>query len=182
MSAATKRRYITNKVEREFYELSEDDIIAQVRQSRGNNLHEVLDQSGDSYVVSMPTKFRKAVWLRRDQFVIVRPIAEGDKVKGEIEYILDQDNVLYIRELGKWPACFEEHALKMTREAKRGKTSDKLIDDDMLPPSESEEEDDESEEEEEEETYDENEEADDEEEEEEEFDTYNPNRMQAPTK
>ncbi|CAL2045167.1 unnamed protein product [Caenorhabditis brenneri] len=175
MSAATKKRYITNKVEREFYELAEDDIVAQVRQSRGNNLHEVLDQNGDSYVVSMPTKFRKAVWLRRDQFVVVRPIAEGDKVKGEIEYILDQENVLYIRELGKWPACFEEHALKMTREAKRGKTSDKLIDDDMLPPSESE--DDESEGE---ETYDEDEEVDDEEYEE--FDTYNPNRMQAPSK
>lgn len=176
MSAATKKRYITNKVEREFYELAEDDIIAQVRQSRGNNLHEVFDQNGDSYVVSMPTKFRKAVWLRRDQFVVVRSIAEGDKVKGEIEYILDQDNVLYIRELGKWPLCFEEHALKMTREAKRGKASDKLIDDDMLPPSESEEEDDESEGE---ETYDENEEVDAEEDDE--FDTYNPNRMQAPS-
>ncbi|UMM35542.1 hypothetical protein L5515_008113 [Caenorhabditis briggsae] len=124
----------------------------------------------------MPTKFRKAVWLRRDQFVVVRPIAEGDKVKGEIEYILDQDNVLYIRELGKWPSCFEEHALKMTREAKRGKANDKMIDDDMLPPSESEEEDDESEDE-IEDTYDEDEETDDEE-----FDTYNPNRMQAPSK
>ncbi|CAO4379791.1 unnamed protein product [Caenorhabditis nigoni] len=177
MSAATKKRYITNKVGSEFYELAEEDIIAQVRQSRGNNLHEVLDQNGDSYVVSMPTKFRKAVWLRRDQFVVVRPIAEGDKVKGEIEYILDQDNVLYIRELGKWPSCFEEHALKMTREAKRGKANDKMIDDDMLPPSESEEEDDESEDE-KEDTYDEDEETDDEEE----FDTYNPNRMQAPSK
>ncbi|CAP29059.1 Protein CBG09545 [Caenorhabditis briggsae] len=176
MSAATKKRYITNKVGSEFYELAEEDIIAQVRQSRGNNLHEVLDQNGDSYVVSMPTKFRKAVWLRRDQFVVVRPIAEGDKVKGEIEYILDQDNVLYIRELGKWPSCFEEHALKMTREAKRGKANDKMIDDDMLPPSESEEEDDESEDE-IEDTYDEDEETDDEE-----FDTYNPNRMQAPSK
>ncbi|CAA94859.1 putative RNA-binding protein EIF1AD [Caenorhabditis elegans] len=175
MSAATKKRYITNKVGSEFYELVDEDIIAQVRQSRGNNLHEVLDQNGDSYVVSMPTKFRKSVWLRRDQFVVVRPITEGDKVKGEIEYILDQDNVLYIRELGKWPTCFEENALKMTREAKRGQTSDKMIDDDMLPPSESEEED----ESEGEETYDEDD-VDDEEEEE--FDTYNPNRMQAPSK
>lgn len=180
MSAATKKRYITNKVGSEFYELAEEDIIAQVRQSRGNNLHEVLDQNGDSYVVSMPTKFRKAVWLRRDQFVVVRSIAEGDKVKGEIEYILDQDNVLYIRELGKWPTCFEEQALKMTREAKRGKTSDKMIDDDMLPPSESEEDDD-DESEEEEDTCDEDEEVVDEDEDEE-FDTYNPNRMQAPSK
>lgn len=177
MSAATKKRYITNKVGSEFYELADEDIIAQVRQSRGNNLHEVFDQNGDSYVVSMPTKFRKAVWLRRDQFVVIRSIAEGDKVKGEIEYILDQENVLYIRELGKWPSCFEEHALKMTRESKRGNANDNMIDDDMLPPSESEEDSDESEKE---ETNDEDEEVGDEEEEE--FDTYNPNRMQAPSK
>uniref|UniRef100_A0A8R1DGI8 Probable RNA-binding protein EIF1AD n=1 Tax=Caenorhabditis japonica TaxID=281687 RepID=A0A8R1DGI8_CAEJA len=176
MSAATKKRYITNKVESEFYELADDDIIAQVRQSRGNNLHEVFDQNGELYVVSMPTKFRKAVWLRRDQFVIVRPISEGDKVKGEIEYILDQENVLYIRELGKWPACFEEQALKMTRESKRGAANDKMIDDDMLPPSESEDEDDEGEE-----TFDDDiDDEEDEDEEEEEFNTYNPNRMQAP--
>ncbi|CAI2354462.1 unnamed protein product [Caenorhabditis sp. 36 PRJEB53466] len=180
MSAATKKRYITNKVGSEFYELAEGDIIAQVRQSRGNNLHEVFDQNGEAYVVSMPTKFRKAVWLRRDQFVIVRPIAEGDKVKGEIEYILDQENVLYIRELGKWPACFEEQALKMTREAKRGNASDQMIDDDMLPPSESEDEDDEDESG-GEETYDDDM-GDEEEEEDDDFDTYNPNRMQAPSK
>ncbi|CAI5451780.1 unnamed protein product [Caenorhabditis angaria] len=176
MSVASKRRFITNKVESEMYVPVEGDIIAQVKGSRGNNLHEVLDQNNDSYVVSMPSKFRKAVWIRRGQFVVVRAIDEGDKVKGEIEHVLDEENILYIRECEKWPKLFEAEAEQMTREAKRGgKANDQMIDDDMLPPSDSEE--DEEEYEDEEEEAEENSD-----EEEDEFDTYNPNRMQAPPK
>ncbi|CAB3397299.1 unnamed protein product [Caenorhabditis bovis] len=175
MSVASKRRFITNKVESEMYIPNDGDIIAQVTQSRGNNLHEIIDETGDTYVVSMPSKFRKAVWIRRGQFVVIRPIDEGDKVKGEIEHVLDEENVLYIRELQKWPSRFESEAEKMTREAKRGTKSDQMIDDDMLPPSDSEEDEEESEDSDESD-------VDEEEEEEEEFDTYNPNRMQAPAK
>ena len=32
-----------------------------------------------SYLVSMPTKFRKNVWIKRGDFCIVKPIEEGDK-------------------------------------------------------------------------------------------------------
>lgn len=59
---------------------ADGDIIAQVKAARGNNLHEIEDQCGNTYVVSMPQKFRKAVWIRRGQFVVVRAIDEGDKV------------------------------------------------------------------------------------------------------
>ncbi|KHJ88287.1 hypothetical protein OESDEN_11921 [Oesophagostomum dentatum] len=132
------------------------------------------------YVASMPSKFRKAVWIRRGQFVVLRPIEEGDKVKAEIEHILDEENVLYIRSQNKWPARFEEQARMMTRDAKRGATGENpMIDEDMLPPSDSDE-------------YDEDEEEENEDEEQEgssgdetsddDVDTrqYNPNRNQAP--
>ena len=36
----------------------------------------------------MPTKFRKNVWIKRGDFVMVQPIDEGDKVKAEIVHIL----------------------------------------------------------------------------------------------
>ncbi|RCN49213.1 putative translation initiation factor eIF-1A [Ancylostoma caninum] len=135
MSVSTKRRYITNKVESEYYTPVEGDIIAQVRSARGNNLHEVEDENGEMYVASMPSKFRKAVWIRRGQFVVLRPIEEGDKVKAEIEHVLDEENVLYIRSQNKWPSRFEEQARLMTRDAKRGTTGENvMIDDDMLPP------------------------------------------------
>ncbi|KJH51554.1 putative translation initiation factor eIF-1A [Dictyocaulus viviparus] len=139
MSISTKRRYITNKVESEYYTPVDGDIIAQVRNARGNNLHEVLDENGEMYVVSMPSKFRKTVWIRRGQFVVLRPIKEGDKVKAEIEYVLDEENVLYIRSRNRWPYRFEEEARMMTRDAKRGIKQHAIIDDDMLPPSDSDE-------------------------------------------
>ncbi|KAK6757484.1 hypothetical protein RB195_015359 [Necator americanus] len=140
MSVSTKRRYITNKVESEYYTPVDGDIIAQVRSARGNNLHEVEDENGGMYVASMPSKFRKAVWIRRGQFVVLRPIEEGDKVKAEIEHVLDEENVLYIRSQNKWPSRFEEQARLMTRDAKRGTKGDNaMIDDDMLPPSDSDE-------------------------------------------
>ena len=41
-----------------------------------------------SYLVSMPTKFRKNVWIKRGDYCIVEPIEEGDKVKAEIVRIL----------------------------------------------------------------------------------------------
>uniref|UniRef100_A0A183F5C0 Probable RNA-binding protein EIF1AD n=1 Tax=Heligmosomoides polygyrus TaxID=6339 RepID=A0A183F5C0_HELPZ len=127
-----KQRYDPNQ----FLEASsEGDIIAQVRNARGNNLHEVEDEKGELYVASMPSKFRKAIWIRRGQFVVLRPIEEGDKVKAEIEHVLDEDNILYIRSVNKWPERFEEQARLMTRDAKRGgKGEDAMIDDDMLPP------------------------------------------------
>ncbi|KAK6035822.1 putative translation initiation factor eIF-1A [Cooperia oncophora] len=139
MSVSTKRRYITNKVESEYYTPVEGDIIAQVKNTRGNNLHEIEDENGETYVASMPSKFRKAIWIRRGQFVVLRPIEEGDKVKAEIEHVLDEENILYIRSMNKWPARFEEQARMMTRDAKRGGKGDTMIDDDMLPPSDSDE-------------------------------------------
>ena len=36
----------------------------------------------------MPTKFRKNVWIKRGDYVLVQPIEEGDKVKAEIVQIL----------------------------------------------------------------------------------------------
>lgn len=140
MSVSTKRRYIANKVVSEYYTPVKGDIIAQVRGARGNNLHEVEDENGEMYVASMPSKFRKTVWIRRGQFVVLRPIEEGDKVKAEIEHVLDEENVLYIRSKDKWPLRFEEQAKMMTREAKRGGNGEhNMIDDDMLPPSDSDE-------------------------------------------
>ncbi len=42
----------------------------------------------------MPNKFRKNVWVKRGDFVIVAPIEEGDKVKGEIATVLYKEQVI----------------------------------------------------------------------------------------
>ncbi len=50
----------------------------------------------------MPTKYRKNVWIKRGDFVVVQPISEGEKVKAEIINILYADQIKYIQSQGKW--------------------------------------------------------------------------------
>lgn len=54
----------------------------------------------------MPTKFRKNVWIKRGDFVLVEPIEEGDKVKAEIVRILSPEHVKVFSAEGVWPKKF----------------------------------------------------------------------------
>ena len=42
-----------------------DLLNVQVVCGRGNNLHEVEDPDGRQFLASMPTKFRRNVWIKR---------------------------------------------------------------------------------------------------------------------
>lgn len=129
MSKATKRKYVTKEVLDEFVVPAGDEQVAKVVAGRGNNLHEVEDSNGEKYLVSMPTKFRKNIWIKRGDFIIIKPIEEGDKVKAEIVRILYKEQIKYIKENNQWPQRF-------TAEEKGN--SDEMIPSDMLPPSDSE--------------------------------------------
>lgn len=87
MSKATKRKHVVKEVD-DLTIPTESQSIVRIVESRGNNLHEVADPAGDQYLVSMPTKFRRNIWVKRGNFVLVEPITEGDKVKAEIVRIL----------------------------------------------------------------------------------------------
>ena len=123
MSQSTKRKHVTKEVLDEFRLPQNNEKIVQIIAGRGNNLHEVFDPSGQSttevtsnqeltinkYLVSMPTKFRKNVWIKRGDFVVVEPIIEGDKVKAEIVQILYKEQIKYIKNQGQWPPQFLEN-------------------------------------------------------------------------
>lgn len=108
MSSATKRKHVTREVEQEFILPEGNQSIVKVLAGRGNNLHEVQDNIGNTYLVSMPNKFRKNVWIKRGDFVVVNPIEEGDKVKAEICTILYKDQIKYIKANNLWPTEFEK--------------------------------------------------------------------------
>jgi len=130
MSKVTKRKHVTKEVTEEFALPEEGQQVVKVVSSKGNNLHEVQTSDGEIFLVSMPTKFRKNVWIKRGDFVIVQPIEEGDKVKAEISHILYKPQITYIQQQGKWPSSFD------TTVRSDGISSDQsLIPDDMLPPS-----------------------------------------------
>merc|ERR1712147_409123 len=107
MSSATKRKHVTRDVVQNFTLPQDDESIVQVVAGRGNNLHEVKTQTGETFLVSMPTKFRKNVWIKRGDFVVVKPIEEGDKVKAEILTILYKEQIKYIKAENQWPVGFE---------------------------------------------------------------------------
>ncbi|VDN57522.1 unnamed protein product [Dracunculus medinensis] len=142
MSNVRKRRIVQREAKTIMVLPKKDDIIAKITASRGNNLHSV-DSCGESYLVSMPTKFRKSIWVKRGNFVVISTIQEGNKVKGEIVHILDNENILYIYEQNLWPQRFLEDAEKLTRAFRRNvpvssNKKHEMIDADMLPPSDSE--------------------------------------------
>ncbi|KAI5632035.1 translation initiation factor 1A / IF-1 domain-containing protein [Phthorimaea operculella] len=109
MSKQTKRKHVMNEALWDDYELpKENQSIVKVLKSKGNNLHEVTTPSGEEYLVSMPTKFRKNIWVKRGDYILVEPILEGDKVKGEIVKIMNKDSIKYYKENNVWPIEFED--------------------------------------------------------------------------
>jgi len=124
MSSATKRKHVTRDVVQNFTLPQDDETIVQVVAGRGNNLHEVRRDSGETFLVSMPTKFRKNVWIKRGDFVVVKPIEEGDKVKAEILTILYKEQIKYIKAENQWPAGFEAAKVE-EEEEEEGEQKDK---------------------------------------------------------
>ncbi|CAG4938191.1 unnamed protein product [Parnassius apollo] len=109
MSKVTKRKHVMNEALWDDYELpKENQSIVKVLKSKGNNLHEITTPAGEEYLVSMPTKFRKNIWVKRGDYIIVEPIPEGDKVKAEIVKILSKDSIKFFKESNVWPKEFED--------------------------------------------------------------------------
>ncbi|XP_061785132.1 cathepsin F [Nerophis lumbriciformis] len=106
MSQATKRKHVVKEVLGDFVTPAENQQIVRVTGSRGNNLHETVTHQGQMFLVSMPTKFRKNIWIKRGDYVIVDPIEEGEKVKAEISSILYKDHIEYLQKCHLWPEGF----------------------------------------------------------------------------
>lgn len=100
----------------------ENQEIVKVISSRGNNLHEIETAEGETYLVSMPTKFRKNLWVKRGDFILVEPIAEGDKVKGEMVRLLTNEHIKDYKKNGVWPAAFDNK-----KEAEGGNSDDLFV-------------------------------------------------------
>lgn len=133
MSKVNKRKHVMKEMElNDFEPPMENQQIVRVVGSRGNNLHEVESPepivqatSGaaadddndddnkeptatDTFLVTMPNKFRRNIWIKRGDFVIIESITEGKKVKGEIVRILLPHTVHEFKKLGIWPEKFNK--------------------------------------------------------------------------
>uniref|UniRef100_A0A915HNC7 Probable RNA-binding protein EIF1AD n=1 Tax=Romanomermis culicivorax TaxID=13658 RepID=A0A915HNC7_ROMCU len=93
MSASTKKKYVEQEATYDLVLPEPPNFIGRILAGRGNNLHEIESENGEQFLVSMPTKFRKSVWVKRGDFVLCEPIVEGDKVRAEITRVLLKDNI-----------------------------------------------------------------------------------------
>ncbi|XP_018325457.1 probable RNA-binding protein EIF1AD isoform X2 [Agrilus planipennis] len=113
MSKATKRKHVQMEVLQDDFSLpSKNQQIVRVISSKGNNLHEVESSEGSVFLISMPSKFRKNIWVRRGNFILVEPIEEGDKVKAEMVRVLSKEHVKYFKREGIWPHAFDSDCVR----------------------------------------------------------------------
>lgn len=127
-------------------EPAEGEMVVQVVGTRGSNVLEINLPSGEKSLAMLPTKFRKLIWVKRGDFLIVAgaageaSVASGEdaKVRHMVQHILNKDNIKHLQLEGKWPTAFE------VKETKKSY-------DDLMPPMSDDDEEDYDDEEEEEE-------------------------------
>ncbi|EJU06255.1 hypothetical protein DACRYDRAFT_12978 [Dacryopinax primogenitus] len=81
-----------------------NQVICLVGQSKGSNVFEVTDVTGQTLLVELPSKFRKSVWIRRGSYVIVARTEElsGTKLQGVIEFVITADLLKEWKRKGLW--------------------------------------------------------------------------------
>lgn len=92
-------------------EPKENEHIAQILGMRGSNLFEIQFPNEDQALTFLPMKFRKLIWIKRGDFVIVSgaeediTTADGGKgaVKFMIEHILYKDQIKNLKDKDLWP-------------------------------------------------------------------------------
>lgn len=108
------RKHLTDSVLHDFPEPQEDERIAKVVASRGSNQFDVLLPHQEKTMLAiLPTKFRKLVWVKRNDFVIVQTTDEGidesdtttsaGTIRCIINHILYKEQVNHLKTKGLWP-------------------------------------------------------------------------------
>jgi probable RNA-binding protein EIF1AD len=146
------RKHLTDSVLNDFPVPMETERIAKVVATRGGNHFEILLASNDpfderkSVLAMLPTKFRKLVWLKRNDFVIVdtgevddtedNTDADADSVAAAaavtgiryiISHILYKDQVRNIQVKGLWPVNdseFGEQGIEEDEDAVADRTAE----------------------------------------------------------
>lgn len=112
------RKHLTDSVLHDFPEPTEHERIAKVVATRGGNQFEILLANNSKVkdvpstdrkatLAMLPSKFRKLVWLRRNDFVIVQTGGEDDDTRKGIRFIIThilyKEQVRHLQTKDLWP-------------------------------------------------------------------------------
>ena len=101
-------------------EPEEGECIAQIMAPRGGNVIEIVFEESPGVqcegLAVLPAKFRKLVWVKRGDFVIVAgasgdiEISDGGSgaVQFRVQHVLYKEQVRHIKARGLWPKLFED--------------------------------------------------------------------------
>jgi probable RNA-binding protein EIF1AD len=143
------RKHVTDSVLNQFPEPSHGEYIAQVMGSRGGNVLEILvpaasedtdtctngsQKEASQELAILPTKYRKLIWVKRGDFIIVggddttkasldeqqqQQPSSKNKVRYMVRHILYKDQISHLKSLKLWPSQF------LQQEEEQDKTDDK---------------------------------------------------------
>ena len=109
MSGAKRRTKYRKHVTQDFSDSErvpeEGELYAEIGQSHGGNIFGILTSEGVNTLARLPTKFRKLIWVKRGDMVIVSCAADEyetatgavGRVTHSIEHILNSDQVKQFR-------------------------------------------------------------------------------------
>jgi len=112
------RKHVTSEALESFPVPEGDQKIVRVTGIRGSNIVEVEYPDGGRILCLLPAKFKKRIWIKRGNFLIIEPFAElfkhtrtseaiNTKLKGRIVHILLKDQVKYLQKMDDvWPVKF----------------------------------------------------------------------------
>mmetsp|Transcript_37107 Transcript_37107/g.37783 ORF Transcript_37107/g.37783 Transcript_37107/m.37783 type:complete len:202 (+) Transcript_37107:166-771(+) len=107
------RKKITDEFLHSDIDPADGEDIVRIKCSRGTNIFEIENRYGDVELAMMPNKFKKLIWIKRGDFVILSSDSDtsGDsssKVRFMIKNILNKDQIKNIKRIGKWPIEFSD--------------------------------------------------------------------------
>jgi len=92
------------------------DRVAKVFEFRGANICEVEFPDTTRILVHIPSRFRKTVWIKRGNYVVVRlptdEISYMNKVRGLVEHVLFGEQIKHLKQESLWPPEFEDEKIE----------------------------------------------------------------------
>jgi probable RNA-binding protein EIF1AD len=117
------RKHMTQGYKNIFPEPKPTEKIGRVTELRGSNQCEVEYPNGERVLVRFPSKFKKLLWIKRGDYLILEPFRDmsAGKIKGQVSHLLLPEDVEHLQEENMWPEEFVIETGK--KEAKENATS-----------------------------------------------------------
>ncbi|KAJ3052647.1 putative RNA-binding protein eif1ad [Rhizophlyctis rosea] len=116
-------------------------LVGKVLETRGGGVYDVVyyDKLGNEQktLISLPTKFRKLIWVKRGSYIIFELLDAKTKIEGEIVHVLFPEHIKNLRNQGLWPSHFdtssdEDPSSTKPDEAEQSGSEHSTDDDDLL--------------------------------------------------